>query len=83
MPLPGGVACFALAATLATKREARKLVGDGLVALDSALGRHEDPRLELAFPAKHRHVVEGIGHLDLLGHPDVYRRIRRWLDAAR
>ncbi len=44
VPLPAGVSCHAAAATLASRRSvlAERLVGDGLVPLDSALGRHAD-----------------------------------------
>ena len=44
VPLPEEVECYALAATLAKRRNpvAERLIGDGLVPLDSALGRHAD-----------------------------------------
>ena len=42
VPLPDDVECYALAATLGKRRGllADRLVGDGLVPLDSALGQH-------------------------------------------
>jgi len=54
-------------------------LGDGLVPLASALGRHPDPARRLDFPASHRWVGAGIGHLDLLSHREVYDAIRGWL----
>ena len=78
VPLPSGVDCYAIAG----KRGSANLVGDGLVPVDSALGRHEDPALALQFPVSHRWVGEGIGHMELLGHPEVYQRVRRWLEAS-
>ena len=41
VPLPTGVECYAMAATLAKKpsRIHERLIGDGLVPVDSALGR--------------------------------------------
>jgi pimeloyl-ACP methyl ester carboxylesterase len=77
-PVPDGVACYAIAATTAAAPGPR-LPGDGLVAVDSALGQHRDPALTLAFPEAHRWVGFGMGHLDLLGRTEVYATLRRWL----
>ncbi len=81
VPLPRGVRCHAIAASRSAKPGALcgALVGDGLVPVDSALGRHEDPALTLAFPRSRRWVARGMGHLDLLGRPEVYAKIRGWL----
>lgn len=76
LPLPTGVACFAIAGTL-SKTMGPKLRSDGLVPVDSALGRH--PRHALAFPDEHQWVALGVGHVDLLGDQDVYARLRSWL----
>jgi len=78
LKLPDGVECYAIAATTAT-RAGRKLPGDGLVSVDSALGRHPKPQLTLAFPEAHQWIGFGMGHLDLLNRPEVYATIRRWL----
>jgi hypothetical protein len=81
VPLPAGVRCCAVAGTTSAKGAARggALPGDGLVSVDSALGRHRDPALTLAFPRSRLWVGRGIGHLDLLSSPEVYARIRGWL----
>lgn len=83
VPLPAGVACHTVAALHAESDDSRvaRLVGDGLVPLDSALGRHEDPRMALHFRADAQWVARGIGHLELLSHPEVYARVGRWLAA--
>jgi pimeloyl-ACP methyl ester carboxylesterase len=78
LPLPRGVDCYAIAATTSAQ-SARRLSGDGLVSVDSALGRHARPELALAFPDAHQWIGFGMGHLDLLGRPEVYETIRRWL----
>ncbi len=72
---------FAIAATARTRagRLLGGLLGDELVPVDSALGRHPDPRLALAIPDERRLVVADAGHLGLLHHPAVYRSLRRWL----
>ncbi len=68
LSLPSGVKCCAIAAA-----------GDGLVPVDSALGRHENPELMLSFLEEHQWTGHGMRHLDLLSHADVYAVIRKWL----
>lgn len=84
VPLPDGVACFAIAAILGAREDplARRLIGDGLVPLDSALGRHADRRRRLAFPAGHSWVAYGTGHLGLLASDAAFRRVGHWLAGA-
>jgi pimeloyl-ACP methyl ester carboxylesterase len=84
VPLPAGIKCYAAAATLGSKRDllAERLVGDGLVPLDSALGRHKDPAQTLAFPKQHQWVGHGIGHLELLNRAEVYAQLHEWLRAS-
>jgi len=79
--LPSGVVCCA-AAALSGRRAGRlraRTIGDGLVPLDSALGRHGDPARTLAFAPDRQWIGRGLGHLDLLDHPAVYAQIRAWL----
>jgi pimeloyl-ACP methyl ester carboxylesterase len=78
LPLPGGVDCYAIAGSTSEKA-ARRPSGDGLVSVDSALGRHARPELALAFPEAHQWIAFGTGHLDLLARPEVYETIRGWL----
>jgi len=68
----------------ATRRQADhdlkgRLLGDGLVPLDSALGRHSDPLRRLAFTEGQQWVGHGMNHLDLLSRPEVYAQLLRWL----
>ena len=81
VPLPGGVRCHAVAA-VTTRHDhlPGRLIGDGLVPLDSALGVHRDPARDLGIPESRRWVGHGLGHFDLLDHPEVYERVRRWLE---
>ena len=84
VPLPEGVACFAIAAT--TGKTARdlsgRLLGDSMVPLASALGRHANPRLALPFHESRQWVAYGTNHLDLLSRAEVYAQIKRWLAAS-
>ncbi len=81
VPLPAGVNCYAIAgvATESTTGAGARLIGDGLVPLASALGRHVDDERTLAFPEGHQWVGQRLGHLELLGSRRVYEQIRRWL----
>ena len=81
VPLPEGVQCYAIAANVGKK--AGDLFGDGMVPVDSALGRHEDPGLTLSFAPSRRWVGYGMNHWDLLSRPAVYEQIRRWLASPR
>jgi len=78
VPLPGGVACYAIAATTA-RENTGVLPSDGLVPVSSALGRHGRAALTLDFPAEHQWISLGTNHLDLLARPEVYAKIREWL----
>ena len=84
LPLPEGVACFTVAATLAAQRGllADRLTGDGLVPLDSALGRHPESARQLIFAHASQRIVYRTGHLDLLSSPVVAQQLLAWLSDA-
>ena len=81
VPLPAGVKCYAAAAVRAAKRGllGERLIGDGLVPLDSALGRHRDSTRMLKIPRNRQWVGYGLGHLELLDHPEAYGQLSTWL----
>ncbi len=83
VPLPDGVACYAIAAT--TSKEfnilGEDLIGDGLVKVSSALGHHNNEALALSFPESQQWVGRDMNHLGLLNHPDVYEKMKSWLAA--
>jgi hypothetical protein len=93
LPLPAGVECYAVAGTtlaagsgpLMPVREAlsRKMIGDGLVSLESALGQHAEPARTLAFAPENQCIAQGTNHMELLHRPDVTRQLVRWLGAGR
>jgi pimeloyl-ACP methyl ester carboxylesterase len=85
VPLPGGVKCYAIAATSgkSTGNLGDRVLGDGLVPVASALGRHKDLRLTLAIPPEHQKIVVETKHLDLLGSREVYEQVRAWLSPPR
>ena len=81
MALPSGVKCYALAATLGARRSLlnERLIGDGLVPLDSALGRHGKAPHTLHFPKDRQWVGYGMGHLELMNRPEVYSQLHAWM----
>ena len=81
VPLPEGVACYAAAAIVGSRRNlvGENLVGDGLVPLASALGQHADPTRIFGIPAGHQWVGSKMGHLELLHRREVYTQLRKWL----
>ena len=81
VPLPQDARCYAVAASIGqqTGDLKNRLLGDGLVPLDSALGRHRDPARCLQFAEDRQWIGYGVGHLDLLKHPEVYAQLLRWL----
>lgn len=81
VPLPDGVECYAVAATLGPGGGLLldHIVGDGLVQLKSALGHHDDPEMELGIPESHCFVVPYTNHLDVLSSSEVYDTLKVWL----
>jgi pimeloyl-ACP methyl ester carboxylesterase len=79
--LPEATRCYAVAAQLGPPAGSLKarLLGDGLVPVASALGRHHDAERRLAFAADRQAVVHNTGHLDLLSSTEVYGLLARWL----
>ncbi|MCB2019290.1 MAG: alpha/beta hydrolase [Burkholderiaceae bacterium] len=85
VPLPAGVACYAVAASLGAERGAlrEKLMGDGLVPVASALGQHRQAARCLAFPADRRLTIQGLNHLELMASDAVHAQLSTWLTAPR
>lgn len=81
VPLPRGVDCHAVAATTGTHTglPGGRVLGDGLVPVDSALGRHDDPVRSLSIAPDRQWVGHGMNHLNLLSRPVVYERLKHWL----
>ena len=79
LPLPPGVACHALAATIGKKEgdlADRMLAGDGLVPLASALGQHADCARCLKLDGE---VIYQTNHMQLLSSALVRERLLAWL----
>ncbi len=81
VPLPAGVACYAVAGALGAGKSDEWL-GDGLVPLSSALGRHARLDYDLGIAPSHTLVARGVNHLDLLSDRQVYRWLLQQLGGA-
>jgi hypothetical protein len=81
--LPDGVRCYAIAGCTGRRRGdiRERILGDGLIPVDTALGRHEQSARTLSFPTSRQWIAYGTHHLDLLSRVEVYARIRDWLAA--
>ena len=80
VPLPDNVRCFAIAARNGGRStKFGNGFGDGLVSVDSALGRHSDPGRTLLFAPSHQLVVNRMTHCGLLTRAAVYRKLHEWL----
>jgi hypothetical protein len=56
-----------------------RLLGDGLVPLHSALGRHDEPQRNLVFTAASQSIAYRTNHMALLSSPAVSTQIIEWL----
>jgi pimeloyl-ACP methyl ester carboxylesterase len=84
VPLPEGVACYTVAATLAARRSpvSERLLGDGLVPLPSALGQHEEDLHRLNFAKDSKFVANRTNHMQLLHSQEVTDKVLQWLTPA-
>ena len=79
LPLPEGVACFAVAGTTSKLAASGSLMGDGLVPVASALGRHASAALSLEFPPENQFLAYGTNHMALLKSEAIAAQLLRWL----
>ena len=82
LPLPEGVACFAVAGTTSKEAASSSLMGDGLVTVASAMGTHTDAALSLAFPPENQFIAYGTNHLALLKSEAIGAQLVHWLGRA-
>ncbi|MEO7253355.1 MAG: alpha/beta hydrolase [Casimicrobium sp.] len=92
VPLPANVRCYTIAAridngskTNSVSAAGKRLLGDGLVPLNSALadarGKHDDAKRNLKFPPENQCVVHGVNHMELLKAAQVYPALKAFVAA--
>ena len=78
--LPENINCYAVATTKSNSESSKlshHIVGDGLVGVNSALGKHDD--LNLDIPKDNQWVGRNIGHMQLLSDKNVYEVVKKWM----
>ena len=80
LPLPEGVLSYAIAGNVGKKDGG--LIGDGMVPVDSALGRHKNPELTLSFSPSRQWVGYNMNHWNLLSRAEVHKKIMSWMGKA-
>jgi pimeloyl-ACP methyl ester carboxylesterase len=79
VPLLKGIEYYAIAAT--SKKinpDNNGKLGDGLVTINSAFGRHKNPDFDLNMNKANLFVVDETSHMKLLSCNNVYTKIRKW-----
>jgi pimeloyl-ACP methyl ester carboxylesterase len=81
VPLPAHVQCYAIAAMISKEHgELRgRLIGDGLVPLQSALGQHDDAQRALNIPMERTTVLYSTNHLGLLASKAACEQLQLWI----
>jgi pimeloyl-ACP methyl ester carboxylesterase len=81
IPLPDDVQCFTVAGLVGQIDDVvhSRYLGDGLVPLDSALGKHGDSAHHLDFPTSHQVILPATNHMRLLSDAAVYESIKQFL----
>ena len=79
--LPAHIKSYAVAAQVGDAAGGLKgrVLGDGLVPVASALGRHTRPARTLAFAPEHQAVLQGMHHLELLNRKEAAEQLLIWL----
>lgn len=80
-PLPSHINTFLVAGTIENetrKNRTKKVIGDYLVSVKSALGEHPNPRFQLKLPESHKAVFYGLNHMEIQYHSSVAEQIARW-----
>lgn len=82
VPLPENIECYGIAGVVgkAEKSGSSKLLGDNMVGVKSALGKHKNPAKNLNFKKENTWVAYENNHLELLSNPKIYSKIKEWLD---
>jgi hypothetical protein len=81
IPLPDAVDCLAIAGQMHTRQNPlrRRLIGDGLVPVDSALGLHRMSERNLAFSESNRVLLPETNHMQLLSDQAAYAAIKKFM----
>lgn len=81
IPLPENIEFYAVAAVIGkeTNPTSTQILGDTLVSVKSALGKHKNPEKNLNFKKKNIWIAYDSNHLDLLSNPKILDKLKVWL----
>ncbi|MEM6299296.1 MAG: alpha/beta hydrolase [Bacteroidota bacterium] len=81
VPLPKNIKCYSIAGALgkATDAVSTQLLGDSLVSVESAFGKHKDPKKDIGFEEENTWIAYQTSHLDLLSSSEVYEKVRGYI----
>ena len=81
VPLPEDVICYSIAAVTDSLKNKMPVgrPGDGLVEVESALGKHKEAAKNLSFEEENTWIAQQHSHLDLLSSSRVFTKIKDWL----
>lgn len=79
--LPKKVECYSIAGVVGATIETNtaQFLGDNMVGVKSALGKHKNPAKDLNFKKENTWIAYESNHLDLLSNPKVYAKIKTWM----
>lgn len=82
VPLPKDVDILAVAASKSPSAGGTKerILGDGLVYVDSALGKHKKSSYDLQIPSENTFIEQNISHFDLLSDVNVGQRLNSFFN---
>lgn len=80
IPLPEDIECYSIAADNGKETDSSiRFLGDHLVSVKCALGKHKKPDKVLRFIKENTWISYESTHLDLLNNPKIYNKIKEWL----
>jgi hypothetical protein len=81
IPLPENIEFYTIAAVIGKKTTnvSSKILGDNLVDLNSALGKHKSTDKSLRFRKENSWIAYENNHLDLLSNLKILEKLKKWL----
>jgi len=81
--LPKEIAFYSIAGVVGKKTTSisSALLGDKMVSVKSALGKHSNTTKNLNFKKEHTWIAYETSHIELLGSTKIYEKIKSWLVA--
>lgn len=79
--LPTTAGCYSIAASIGKEEDdlTVRLLGDGLVQVKSALGKHDNQQEMLDFESEKTCILYETNHMDLLSSKNAYNQLKLWL----